>query len=125
MVVSGPGLAALHAFHTGRELAPAEVAAALESNPDVLEWAARLWGRACRDAALRTLCTGGVVLSGGVAAKARAVTRHPAFAREFRQSETHGALLGSIFVRLNACEDAGLWGAALAGAGELEKIGLS
>lgn len=123
MVVSGPGLAALHAFHTGRELAPPEVSASLEANPEVLDWAARFWGRACRDAALRTLCTGGVVLSGGVAAKARAVTRHPAFAREFRRSETHGVLLGSISVRLNAREDAGLWGAALAGARELEKTG--
>lgn len=115
MVVSGPGLCAIHAFHTGEELDAAAVSAALGENPRVLEWAARFLGRACRDAALRYLATGGVVVSGGVAAKVRGITTHPVFVEEFRRTDTHVQLLGAIGVKLNVREDAGLWGAAFAG----------
>ncbi|WP_461210250.1 glucokinase [Desulfocurvus sp. DL9XJH121] len=121
MVVSGGGLSALHAFFTGEELAPPRVAARLADEPEVLEWAARFLGRACREAALEHLAMGGVVVSGGVAARVRELTSHVAFAREFRFSETHAPLLERMPVRLNICEDAGLWGAAFAGAQALRR----
>lgn len=120
LVVSGGGLAALHAFFTGRERAPRDVGEAFEDYPEILEWAARFLGRVCRDAALGILATGGVVVSGGVAARMRRLTGHPAFEEEFRRSETHAALLVRIPVRLNLCEEAGLWGAAFAGAMALQ-----
>ncbi|MBU1001662.1 MAG: glucokinase [Proteobacteria bacterium] len=112
MVVSGRGLSALHAFHAGEELTPAEVAAALGNQPLVLEWAARFYGRACRHMALDLLALGGVVVSGGVAAKTPGLVTHGAFGTEFHFSETHGKLLAGIPVRLNRCEESGLWGAA-------------
>lgn len=115
MVVSGSGLSAIHAFHTEEEVAPAEAVAAFDDNPVVLEWAARFLGRMCRESVLRYLATGGVVVSGGVAAKARTIISHPAFAEEFRKFETFADRLGTLPVRLNVCENAGLWGAAFAG----------
>ncbi|BBD07010.1 glucokinase [Desulfovibrio ferrophilus] len=112
LVLSGGGLSSIHAFHTGDELAPAEVVAAFDRHPEVLEWAARFYGRACRHLALDLMATGGIVVSGGVAAKATELVEHDSFGAEFRNSETHRDLLAGIPVRLNRCEDSGLWGAA-------------
>ncbi len=130
LVVSGPGLRLLHAFHTGQWLEPAEVAARLMSgNPDagsgrvppqvlsqVLCWFARFYGRICRDYVLETLALGGLFISGGVAAATPALVTHPAFAEAFRHSDTHAELLGAVPVRLVRSPDAGLLGAALYGA---------
>lgn len=112
MVLSGSGLSALHAFHTGRDLEPSQVAAELEASPDTVEWFARFYGRAARNLALSSLALGGVFISGGLAARNPALVTNPAFGDEFRFSETHGALLADIPVRLNTEEDSGLWGAA-------------
>jgi len=114
MVVTGSGLSALCAFLTGRELDPAGVTAAFGEHPKVLDWAARFYGRACRNLALDILALGGVVISGGVAAKAMELVTHESFTREFRTSETHADLLARIPVQLNRREDSGLWGAAFA-----------
>uniref|UniRef100_B8DP23 Glucokinase n=1 Tax=Nitratidesulfovibrio vulgaris (strain DSM 19637 / Miyazaki F) TaxID=883 RepID=B8DP23_NITV9 len=126
LVVSGPGLRLLHAFHTGQWLEPAEVAARLATGapgadsdlalPQVLSWFARFYGRACRDYVLETLALGGVFISGGVAAATPALVTHPAFAEAFRQSDTHADLLRAVPVRLVRSPDAGLLGAALYGA---------
>ncbi|NJB67440.1 glucokinase [Desulfobaculum xiamenense] len=116
MVVSGPGLTLIHEFLTGERLSAAEVAAVAGADSRTIEWMARLYGRACRDFALSTLSLGGVYVSGGVAAKNPVLVTHRAFADAFRTSETHGALLADMPVRLNANEDSGLWGAAYAAA---------
>ena len=115
LVCSGSGLSLLHRFLTGEEKSPEEVAAAFGPDSAPLEWFARFLGRACREYALQTVALGGVVVAGGIAARNPAVALHPAFAAEFRDSETHAALLARIPVRLSADQDAGLWGAALAG----------
>ena len=134
LVVSGPGLRLLHAFHTGQWLEPAEVTARLTSaehgaGPDhvlshapsqvlsqVLSQFARFYGRACRDYVLETLALGGLFIAGGVAAATPALVTHPAFAEAFRQSDTHADLLRAVPVRLVRSPDAGLLGAALYGA---------
>jgi glucokinase len=115
MVCSGSGLTLLHRFLAGEDRSPEEVAACFEPDCATLEWFARFLGRACREFALQTVSLGGLVVAGGVAARNPAVVRHPAFAAEFRDSETHAALLARIPVRLSADQDAGLWGAAQAG----------
>ncbi|MDR3042899.1 MAG: glucokinase [Desulfovibrio sp.] len=126
LVVSGPGLRLLYAFHAGQWLEPAEVAARLTTGkgdvgpdhvlPQVLSWFARFYGRACRDYVLETLALGGLFIAGGVAAATPALVTHPAFAEAFRQSDTHAELLRGVPVRLVRSPDAGLLGAALYGA---------
>jgi glucokinase len=111
-VVSGGGLSLIHAFHTGKRLSPAEAAAELGPDSPVAAWFARFYGRACRDWALATVATGGVYVSGGVAAKNPILALHPCFAREFRLSKTHAGLLGTIPVRLVLDQTVGLRGAA-------------
>lgn len=112
-VVSGSGLALLHRFHTGQSVAtPAEAAAALKHGSPVAEWFARFLGRACRDYVLEVLATGGLFISGGVAARNPMLLEHPAFAREFRTSPAHAGLLSAVPVRLVADQQVGLWGAA-------------
>lgn len=115
MVCTGSGLSLLHRFLTGEERAPEAVAATFAPGSATLEWFARFLGRACREFALQTVALGGVVVAGGIAARNPALVRHPAFAAEFRESETHAGLLERIPVRLSADQDAGLWGAAQAG----------
>ncbi|MEW5772996.1 MAG: glucokinase [Thermodesulfobacteriota bacterium] len=115
MVCSGSGLSLLHRHLAGEERTPEEVAASFGPGSATLEWFARFLGRACREFALQTVSLGGLVVAGGIAARNPAVVRHPAFAAEFRDSETHAALLARIPVRLSADQDAGLWGAAQAG----------
>ena len=54
-VVSGKGLGYVHRFLTGEKLAPAEVAERFIRHPETLEWAARFYGRVCRNFAIETL----------------------------------------------------------------------
>jgi glucokinase len=115
MVCSGSGLSLLHRFLAGEERTPEEVAAGFGPGSATLEWFARFLGRACREFALQTVSLGGLVVAGGIAARNPQVVRHPAFAAEFRESETHAPLLARIPVRLSTDQDAGLWGAAWAG----------
>ncbi|MFK4764394.1 glucokinase [Desulfobaculum sp. SPO524] len=112
LVVTGLGLSLLHEFFTGERLAPAEVTAGFYSKSKILAWAARFYGRACRNFALSTLALGGVTISGGVAARSPELVTHPAFGDAFRFSETHAAVMERIPVMLNANEASGLWGAA-------------
>ena len=111
-VVSGKGLGYVHRFLTGETLVPAEVAKRFAQHPETLEWAARFYGRACRNFALETLSLGGVYIAGGVAAKSPELVTHKAFETEFRSSYTLAGLLEKIPVFLIADENSGLWGAA-------------
>lgn len=114
-VVSGRGLSFIHLFLTGEDLEPREVALRLMPASETLRWAARFYGRACRNYALETLSLGGVYIAGGVAARTPALVRHEAFGAEFRSSPTMTRLLGEMPVFLISNEDSGLWGAAAFG----------
>ena len=111
-VVSGSGLALLHRWLTGENLAPAQVAASLSTEDATTEWFARFLGRACRDYVLEVVARGGVYVSGGVAAKNPLFLTHRAFEREFRASHTHPELMAGVGVRLVRDQNVGLWGAA-------------
>lgn len=111
-VVSGQGLSYIHRFLTGEELVPAKVAERFTQHPETLEWAARFYGRACRNFAVGTLALGGVYIAGGVAAKSPELVTHKYFEKEFRSSDTLSALLKKMPVYLITDENSGLWGAA-------------
>ena len=114
-VVSGQGLSYLHEFLTGEKLEPREVAESFSRYPKTLEWAARFYGRACRNYALQTLALGGLYVAGGVAAKEPHLVLHEAFAAEFRSSDTLARLLEEIPVYLIKDQNSGLWGGAVYG----------
>lgn len=118
-VVSGSGLAAVHAFLFGPRLEPAQVAEQFSRHPETLAWFARLYGRACRNFALETFSRGGLYIAGGVAARNPAILRNDAFKNEFLDSEAMGSLLARLPVFLIDDQNSGLWGAAIAGAGTL------
>lgn len=111
-VLSGSGLAHLHRFLTGEDLTPAEVGSSLTRESRTTALFARFYGRATRDYVLTVLATGGVYVSGGVAAKNPLLVTHPEFSREFLDSPTYGDLLKNIAVRLVRDEQTGLFGAA-------------
>lgn len=113
MVLSGAGLAHLHAYLMGEELSPREAAATLHSESTVLEWFARFYGRACRDRVLHTMSLGGVRIAGGVAAANPCLIRHPAFIASFLDCPSHAHLLGNVPVSIVMNPDVGIWGAAL------------
>jgi len=122
-IVTGSGLARLHAFLTGEELSPANVSARLAESPRTVEWFARFYGRAARNYALNVLALGGVFLTGGVAARSPVLVEHPAFLAEFCSSPSFGQLLAGIPVSHNRNEDAGVYGAAFFGAQRLRRRG--
>lgn len=119
-VLSGRGMALLHAFLTGEELTPEEITPRLSASSETVAWFSRFYGRACRDYALAVLGTGGVYIAGGLAARTPELVRHSAFAREFRSSPTMEKLLAKIPVFLIHDQESGLWGAARYG---LQKLG--
>lgn len=114
-VVSGKGLSYIHRFLTGEDLDPASVAEKFSQYPETLNWAARFYGRACRNFTLQVLASGGLYIAGGVAAKTPELVSHKAFEDEFRRSDTLAALLEKIPVYLIKDENSGLWGAAAFG----------
>jgi glucokinase len=118
-VVSGPGLSYIHEFLTGDALDPAEIISRILPDTQTLEWAARFYGRACRDFALETLALGGVYISGGVAARTPELVTHEAFTHEFLSSDTLGDILNGIPVHLITDQNAGLLGCAVLGSQEL------
>jgi glucokinase len=115
LVVSGRGLRYLHWFLSGQELEPAEVAATFGPDSETLAWAARFFGRVCRDYALEVLALGGLYTAGGVAACNPEILTHENFRAEFRDSPTMGHLLAKIPVFLLDNQDSALWGAAFHG----------
>jgi glucokinase len=121
MVVSGRGLSYIHQYLTGEWLDPVQITSELPPDSETLRWAARFYGRVCRNYALEILALGGVYIAGGVAAKLPEILKHKAFEDEFRDSSTMSSILAKIPVFLVANEESGLWGAALLGAQELLK----
>lgn len=112
-IVSGKGIVLIHEFLSGTSKPIEEIAASFTSGSSrTLEWAARFYGRICRNFALETLSFGGVFVAGGVAAKNPILLKHPAFAEEFRHSRVHRKLLETIPVFLFVNQESGLWGAA-------------
>lgn len=120
-VVSGRGISLLHLFLTGEKLGPKDVISKLLPNTETLKWAARFYGRVCRNFALDTLSLGGLYVAGGVAARTPELITHKAFATEFRSSPTMSKILEQIPVFLISNEESGLWGAALLGLQTLKK----
>jgi glucokinase len=113
-VVSGPGLAILHKYFTGRALSPAEAAAELSPESPAAALFSRFYGRACRNYVLACLARGGLFVSGGVAAKNPFFVDSDAFRAEFQACPAFG-WLANVPVRLARREDFGLWGAAMYG----------
>jgi len=123
LVVSGRGLRYLHWFLAGEELEPREVSARFTEGEksETLAWAAKFYGRVCRDYALEVLAFGGLYIAGGVAAKNPEILTHENFRHEFLDSPTMGHLLANIPVFLIDNQDSGLWGAAFYGQQLLQK----
>jgi glucokinase len=121
LVVSGRGLRYIHWFLLGEELEPQEVAARFTPESATLAWAAKFYGRVCRDFALDALATGGLYIAGGVAAANPGILAHADFRREFLDSPTMGHILANIPLFLVDNQDSGLWGAACYGRQILQK----
>ncbi len=116
LVVSGRGLSYLHWFLTGQQAPPEQVTAeGLQHGSETLAWAAKFFGRVCRDFALDVLSRGGLYIAGGVAARTPAMLTHENFRKEFTDSPTMGLILSAMPVFLMADQNSGLWGAAFYG----------
>jgi glucokinase len=129
-IVSGPGLARIHAFFGGRPRPegstlgvqqPQEIGEAALAGSDPLATAAlRLWqecyGAFAGDLALHWLARGGVYLAGGMAAKLLAGSDCSPFMAAFRAKREHRHLVEAMPVHLVTDEALGLRGSlALAG----------
>jgi glucokinase len=121
LVVSGRGLRYIHWFLSGEELEPQEVTARFTPESETLAWAAKFYGRVCRDYALDVLALGGLYIAGGVAARNPEILTHENFRNEFLNSPTMGHLLANIPVFLIDNQDSGLWGAGFYGQQILQK----
>jgi len=120
-VVSGRGISLIHRFLTGEHADPKEVISRILPDSQTLRWAARFYGRVCRNYALETLSLGGLYIAGGVAARTPEPVTHEAFANEFRSSPTMSKILEQIPVFLISDAESGLWGAAMLGLQALKK----
>ncbi len=124
-LLSGAGLESLFFYFSGQRLPAREISARLKAFPPesgqdpvgerVMEWMARFYGRACRDAALDALALGGVLVTGGLALNLPGLLRHKSFAVAFRSSAGQAALLADIPLFHVRNGSSGLWGAAIYG----------
>ena len=123
LVVSGRGLRYIHWFLTSEDLEPQQITArfAEEKESETLAWAAKFFGRVCRDYALEVLTRGGLYIVGGMAARTPELLTHENFRRAFLDSPTMGHVLAKIPVFLIDNQDSGLWGAAFHGKQVLRK----
>lgn len=115
VVVSGAGLALLHRFLTGEALSPAEAARQAAPGTETARRFARFYGRAARNYVLCVVAFGGLMVTGGVAAKNPHLVDNDHFRAEFVDSPSYGSQLAAVPVRLCQDERAGLWGAAFCG----------
>ena len=121
-VLSGRGLALLNEFLRGERLSPGEVGrTALRSPTPTLDWYSRFYGRACRTLMVSTLCTGGLWIAGGIAARNPLCVSCAGFFRELHAEPAFAAWLDAIPVRLLEDVESGLWGAAQFGLMLLEQ----
>ncbi len=123
-LVSGRGISYVHQYLTGEKLDPEDVMSRLVPGSETLEWAARFYGRVCRNFSLETLARGGMYISGGVAARSPELVKHKLFAEEFVRSDTMADILEHIPVFLIQEQNAGLWGGAVVGQQTLREPGL-
>lgn len=112
-VVSGPGLQTLHTALTGQDKDTAGICAEPEQNQDTLQLFSRFYGRACRQYCLSSLACGGLIISGGLAARHPGLVQSTAFLSEFQDSPTHRSLLETIPISLNTDQELGLTGIIL------------
>ena len=116
-ILSGPGLAALHAWLAGREnpLPPPEVMAAAAAGEatakEAMRLFARLLGRFAGDMALAWQPAGGVYLLGGVATHGARWLQTPAFLESFDAKGRLGSLVARYPVHIVMTPRAGLLGA--------------
>ncbi len=115
-VVSGPGLARIHAFLGGRPQLPEEIGNAAIAGSDTLAvQALALWlscyGAFAGDLALHWLARGGVYLAGGIAARLLPHTDTAPLIAAFLAKREHRELVQDMPVYLLTAEDLGLRGA--------------
>lgn len=115
-VVSGPGLANVHRFLGGADLAPEEIATAAAGGDATAGAAVDLflsaYGAFAGDMALALLPRGGVYLAGGIAAKLLPQLQDHAFLTAFNAKGRHAGVTARMPVWVATDEEAGLAGAA-------------
>ncbi|GAA5261477.1 glucokinase [Methanocalculus sp.] len=111
LVVSGPGLAHLHAWLTGEMLPPNQVVRRIGPDSETTEFFARFYARACKNYVLNTLSTGGLFITGGVAMRNPFLVMNDSFREEFIDAPHYQDMLETIPVSLVCDEDVGLLGA--------------
>lgn len=121
-LLSGPGLARLHAalrqVRTGRSEAPADPALVTElglneTDPDAVEALslfAKLLGRVCGDLALTFLATGGVYIGGGIAPRIVPVLERGGFRKAFEAKAPFAGQMREIATSVIALKDPALTG---------------
>ena len=115
-VVTGLGLRLVHKYLTGEDLHPREISGRIGPESETARWYARFYARACRNWAIALMCSGGLYIAGGVAAKNPMLVQVPEFLEEFHNTHVYEEFLRTVPVRLNANEQSGLFGAAFYGA---------
>ncbi|MBF0287073.1 MAG: glucokinase [SAR324 cluster bacterium] len=115
LLVSGRGLSLIHEFLTGDTLEPKEVAERFNEAPKTLEFFSRLYSRACRNFCLSVYATGGLIISGGIAAKHPKIVQSHTFLEEFTTAPSQAGVLEQIPIFHNKQEDIGLLGCAYYG----------
>lgn len=96
-VVSGPGLAAIHEFLSGKTLTPEQITLNALANPDSAERRAldlflAAYGAFAGDMAMACLARGGVFLAGGIAAKLLPLLQQSGFLAAFNAKAEHAAI---------------------------------
>lgn len=114
-VVSGSGLAAIHDYLHGRQLAPAEISQ-LAHQGDIQALAsfdlfASIYGAVAGDYALARAARGGVFLAGGVAAANLDLMQRGPFLKAFGAKGVHSALAARMPVHIVTEPLLGLYGA--------------
>ncbi len=112
LLVSGNGLSLIHEFLTGETLEPKDIAAKFNETPQTLDLFSKLYSRACRNYCLSVYATGGLIISGGIAAKHPQIVKSSAFLEEFTSSPSQVNILAQIPIFHNKQEDIGLLGCA-------------
>ncbi|PKO83717.1 MAG: glucokinase [Betaproteobacteria bacterium HGW-Betaproteobacteria-11] len=121
MVVSGPGLAAIHEFIAGESLPPEEISARALASADgaarrALELFLAAYGAFAGDMALACLARGGVFLAGGIAGKLLPALHDGPFLEAFNAKAEHAALAARMPIHVISDPALGLHGAfSLAG----------
>lgn len=120
-VISGPGLARIHAFLHGRDETPEAIGQGALADDDAARRTMNLWlaayGAFAGDLALHWLARGGVFVAGGIAAKLLPKIAPQPFVDAFNAKREHRHLVETMPIDLVSEERLGLLGAlALASA---------